>query len=291
MHLSIEEILKECPEWFHSIELAPNAITPGRKSAETLKRELRLLRLPDLRDKSVLDVGAYDGFFSFAAERLGAARVVALDHYVWSVDMAAYMADWRESKRSGIPPPIPHESRHWRPTELPGRKPFDLARRALGSKVEPVVGDFMTMDLESLGQFDVVLFLGVLYHMENPLAAARRLYKVTAPGGVAVIETEAIEIPGLGGRPCCEFFPGSEMNNDASNWWVPNAKAVEGLCRAAGFQGVSVYRGSGGRMVGRQLGRSLVSFVRECLKGRVGIPVLRYRAFAHARHSGTFQPK
>lgn len=285
MRLSVEEVLEECPEWFHSIELAPGVVTPGRRSVETQNRELRLLRLPDLRGKSVLDVGAYDGFFSFAAERLGATRVVALDHYVWSVDMAAYMADWRESKRSGVPPPAPHESRHWRPEELPGRKPFDLARRALGSKVEPVIGDFMTMDLESLGQFDVVLFLGVLYHMENPLAAVRRLHKVTAPDGMAVIETEAIDIPGLGGRPCCEFFPAGELNNDASNWWAPNAKAVEDLCRAAGFRDVSVYRGRGVGAVGRQLGRSLISFGLECLKGRVGIPVLRYRAFAHARHS------
>jgi tRNA (mo5U34)-methyltransferase len=283
MQSSLEQILKECPEWFHSIELTPGVVTPGRKSVETLNRELRLLRLPDLRGKSVLDVGAYDGFFSFAAESLGAARVVALDHYVWSVDMAAYMADWRESKRRGIPLPAPHESRHWRPAELSGRRPFDLAHRALGSQVEPVVGDFMTMDLESLGQFDVVLFLGVLYHMENPLASVRRLYEVTARGGMAVIETEAVEILGLGGRPCCELFPGREMNNDASNWWAPNARAIEGLCRAAGFRGVTVYRGSGARVVGRQLGRSLISFSRECRKGRVGGPVLRYRAFAHAQ--------
>jgi len=285
MHLSIEGLLEECPEWFHSIELAPGVVSPGRMSLETLRRELRMLRLPDLRGKSVLDVGAYDGYFSFAAERLGAARVVALDHYVWSVDMAAYLSDWRESKRTGVPLPAPHESRHWRPTELPGKKPFDLARRALGSNVEPVIGDFMTMDLGSLGRFDVVLFLGVLYHMENPLAAVRRVHEVTAPGGIAVIETEAMNIRGLAGRPYCEFLPANEMNNDPSNWWVPNAKAVEGLCRAAGFPDVSVYKDSGVRAVARQWGRSLISFARDCLDGRVGVPVLRYRAFAHARHS------
>ena len=78
-------------------------VTPGRKSAESLARELEMLRLPDLRGRSVLDVGAYDGYFSFAAERLGAARVVALDHYVWSVDMAAYMREWRASRESGAP--------------------------------------------------------------------------------------------------------------------------------------------------------------------------------------------
>ena len=126
------------------------------------------LQLPDLHGKSVLDIGAYDGFFSFSVERLGAARVVALDHYVWSIDMVEYLKDWRESKRSGAPLPAPHESRHWHPDELPGRRPFDSARELLGSKVEPIVGDFMRMDLTELGQFDVVLYLGILYHMEEP---------------------------------------------------------------------------------------------------------------------------
>ncbi|HEX7589257.1 MAG TPA: hypothetical protein VF478_13155, partial [Anaerolineae bacterium] len=62
-----EEILRECPEWFHSIELVPDIVTPGRQSAEAGAQELRDLRLPDLRGKSVLDIGAYDGYFSFAA--------------------------------------------------------------------------------------------------------------------------------------------------------------------------------------------------------------------------------
>ena len=272
--------LTEYPEWYHSIELAPNVVTPGRIPLENLKRELRSLQLPDLRDKSVLDVGAYDGFFSFAVEKLGASRVVALDHYVWSADMASYMRDWRESKRLGTPLPAPHASRHWKPDELPGRKPFDLARRALKSTVEPVVGDFMSMNLERLGRFDVVLFLGVLYHMENPLQALQRLRSVTAPGGLVVIETEAIKVLGLESRACCEFFPGQELNNDPTNWWAPNAAGIEGLCRGAGFDDVKVLR-SGPRVL-RRAKRYAVSLIREGLKGRVGLPLMRYRAVAHA---------
>ena len=52
--------------------------------------------LPGLRGKSVLNVAAWDGFFSFEAERLGAGRVVALDHLVWELDIAACMAHWWE---------------------------------------------------------------------------------------------------------------------------------------------------------------------------------------------------
>ncbi len=53
----------------------------------------------------------------------------------------------------------------------------------------------MTMDLATLGQFDVVLFLGVLYHMEDPLRALRRVVEMTAHGGLVVIETAAVDIP------------------------------------------------------------------------------------------------
>lgn len=277
--LSLAEVLAECPEWFHSIELAPGVVTPGRKSTGFLEQELARMSLPDLVGKSVLDVGAYDGFFSFAAERLGASRVVALDHYVWSTDMAAYLEDWRESRQTGRALPPPHLSRHFRPAELPGRKPFDLARRALGSKVEPVVADFMSADLSALGTFDVVLFMGVLYHLEEPLTAVRRLRSVTAPGGLAVIETEAIAAMGLEGRACCEFFPGAELNNDPSNWWSPNARALEGMLRAAGFPEVAILKDESDP----HTWDLVKALVKGCLKGRFVLPVLRYRAFAHAR--------
>src|SRR6266568_9564153 len=50
------------------------------------RRRLRLLRIPaDLTGKTVLDIGAYDGFFSFEAERRGAARVVAADKFCWGI--------------------------------------------------------------------------------------------------------------------------------------------------------------------------------------------------------------
>jgi tRNA (mo5U34)-methyltransferase len=284
-----EAVLRAHPEWYHSIELAPGIVTPGRAPLEHWEWSSSALQLPDLHGKSVLDIGAYDGFFSFAAERLGAARVVALDHYVWSTDMAEYMKEWRESRRTGAPLPAPHESRHWHPAELPGRRPFDAARELLGSKVEPVVGDYMTMNLSELGRFDVVLFLGVLYHMEEPLNAMRRVASVTAPGGLAVIETEAMEIPGLEDRSICEFFPGKELNNDPSNWWAPNAKAIEGLCHAAGFREFTILTE---RPRPQRYGRAkrLGGFLSNTrIAQRIGVgeiadlSPLRYRAYAHAR--------
>ncbi len=284
MQFNTEEILSL--EWFHSIRLSENFVTPGRKSLNILEMELQKLKLPDLRGKSVLDVGAYDGFFSFAAERLGAKRVVALDHYVWSTDMASYTKDWRESKRTGGDLPPPHKSAHWYPDSLPGKKPFDLARNIMSSKVEPFVGDFMSMDLTQLGKFDVVLFLGVLYHLENPFEAIKKLFTLVSPNGLVVIETEAMEIPGFSKTALCEFFPGKELNNDPSNWWAPNAKALESMCKAVGFRKVTLFAEQSFLGKSKGIYKSFRSFIGSCFRdfrgGRFRIPVRRYRAFVHA---------
>ena len=266
-------------EWYHSIQLAPGLVTPGRLSAEALARQLRTVRLPDnLQGKTVLDIGAYDGFYSFAAEERGAARLVALDHYVWSTDTPAYMAEWRRTLRDGHLMPAKHESRYWHPDTLPGKRPFDLAHAARNSRVTAVVGDFMAMDLAPLGQFDVVLFLGVLYHLTDPLGALRRVARVTAPDGLAIIETEAMEAVGLHDRAYCEFFPGEELNHDASNWWAPNATALDGLCHAAGFQEVTILtpRATPGR-------RARLRAALRVLRGQPAGPPIRYRLIAHAR--------
>jgi len=97
----------------------------------------------------------------------------------------------------------------------------------------------MTADLEKLGSFDVVLYLGVLYHLRNPLLALERL--VTLTGEVAIIESEAIVIPGFEHRAFCEFYETNELADDPSNWWAPNLTALRGMCRAAGFARVEVF--------------------------------------------------
>jgi tRNA (mo5U34)-methyltransferase len=223
--------------WWHSIEVAPGVVTPGHKSAEVLRGEVAAMRLDalDLRGKSVVDVGAWDGFFSFEAERRGAARVVALDHFVWSLDLAKGEAYRRACRESGTPvAPVETVPGVWCPETLPGKRGFDLARELLASRVESRVGDFMTVDLEALGRFDVAFFLGVLYHLRDPLEGLTRLAAITRE--VAVIETEAVLIPTREDRALAEFFEDGSHNDDASNWWIPNERALLGLCRAAGFR-------------------------------------------------------
>jgi tRNA (mo5U34)-methyltransferase len=234
----IERRISSVPMWWHSIDVGQGVHTSGHKSPTLLASELQALHLPDLRDKTVLDIGAWDGYFSFAAERMGAKSVTALDHYVWSIDWAEHLRRVAECAPSETTPK-PFETRpYFRPSELPGKCGFDTAHDLLGSRVQTVVADFMNTDVKEVGNFDVVLFLGVLYHMKYPLEALERLAALTRE--VAVIETEAVFLPGLEDHAFCEFFEKEELQNDPTNWWAPNEKALIGMCRAAGFRHVTV---------------------------------------------------
>lgn len=220
--------------WWHSIDLGRGKVTSGTKTAELLEREAAALHLPDLAGKSVLDVGAWDGYYSFLAERAGARRVVALDYYTWSVHLPAFQAHVEDSRRRGEPFCAPHEQAAlWDPEGLPGKRGFDLAHRSRNSRVEAIVADFTTVDLDALGTFDVVLFLGVIYHLENPLAAARRLREITRE--LAVVESEAVHVPGEEDRPMWTFQGVDHLGGGPGNWWVPNRVGLEHLLRAAGF--------------------------------------------------------
>lgn len=236
----IRRRVEAVPFWWHSIDVR-GVTTPGVKTPPELKRELAGVDLPDLRGKSVLDIGGWDGFYAFEAERAGAARVAVIDHYMWSLDLPGMVAYWERCKSEGVPPRPYHETEYWHPDTTPGKAGFDTARELRGSSVEAIVDDFMTTDLDALGQWDVVLYLGVLYHMENPMLALRRLSQVTRER--AIVETEAAVIPGSEHQALWRFFPGAELNADISNWWAPNMAGLAGALPAAGFSGVEVKRG------------------------------------------------
>jgi tRNA (mo5U34)-methyltransferase len=226
--------------WYHSIDFGEGVASMGGKPAEVIEHEWRLLGFDDLRGQSLLDIGGADGAYAFRAERAGASRVAVLDHYVWSVDPDAYGRLYLEHVSAGRTPPAPHESDLWDPERLPGRWRFDTARQLLGSKVQAIAADFMDCDLEELGSWDVVLYLGVLYHMEDPLRAMRRVAAVTRRQ--VIVETEAVVVPGRP-EPLWRFFPGGELNHDRTNWWVPNLAALLALLGAAGFSAAEVLSG------------------------------------------------
>ncbi len=188
--------------WHHQIDLGHGIVTPGRDRSA---RKLQALELPPLTGKSVLDIGAWDGYFSFAAERLGAARVVALDSVIW------------------------HNV---------SKFPFELARKALGSKVEDVELEVLEISPETVGEFDIVLFMGVLYHMRDPMAALEAVASVTKE--LLVVET-LVDMT-FSRRAAAAFYPGTYFGGDHSNWWGPNAAAAVGMISEFGFSEVRIVK-------------------------------------------------
>jgi len=263
--------------WYHTIDLGNGVVTKGISVQETSPGVI-----PDVTGRSVLDIGAWDGKFSFAAEQKGASRVVALDHYAWGVDFVARGAYWAECIHNGtLPDQSRDETDFWLP-DLPGRRGFEFAKAALDSKVEPVVADFQKVDLEELGRFDVVLYLGVLYHMKEPLTCLERVRAVTKE--VAVIETEAVHLQGLDDQVLLQFHAGSSLRTDFGNWYVPTIEALHNLCRAAGFSSVTTVVGPPPAPPPAPPGRRL-ELARRLAKIPVpapSAPSQNYRAVVHA---------
>jgi tRNA (mo5U34)-methyltransferase len=258
--------------WYHTIDLGGGVVTPGVSRTPVPKDAL-----PDFNDRTVLDIGAWDGYYSFLAERSGATRVVALDHYMWQLDFPARQAYWEECARQGVIPDPRRDREFLTRDDLPGRRGFDLARDALNSRVEPVVGDFMSMELDELGSFDVVLFFGVLYHLPEPFEALQRLRRVTRR--VAVIETEAVQIVGRESEPLFLFLPGDEMNQDHTNWNAVSEAGLHAMCRAAGFRRMVTRVGARGATPIARARR----LVRDAASRFGGLPKTRhYRIVLHA---------
>ena len=227
--------------WWHTIDLGDGIVTPGRDESPA---RWPLLALPaSLAGLSVLDIGAWDGFYSFESERRGAARVVAADEYAW--------------RHLGT-----------------GRKGFDLAHRALGSSVEAREVDVMDLSPDAVGgTFDLVLFLGVLYHLRDPITALERVASVT--GDTLVLETH-VDLLGTR-RAAAAFYPEGELYGDVTNWWGPNLPALLGMLRVAGFEDPTVVHLTPRR---KRLSHALGS---RMFKGRPRHEYSHGRVVVHAR--------
>lgn len=200
-----KEVLREQVEklkWFHTIDFGHGIITQGVDDSPGKMKTLDLPR--DLRGMTVLDIGAWDGFFSFETERRGASRILATDYFCWNGP------GW--GTKDG----------------------FELARRVFHSKVEDMDIDVMDISPEKVGMFDLVLFLGILYHMQHPLLALEKLFSVTQ--GQAIVETHVDLLDCE--WPAMRYYPETELNGDGSNWWGPNPGAVEAMLKTVGFRAV-----------------------------------------------------
>jgi tRNA (mo5U34)-methyltransferase len=181
--------------WWHSIDLGDGRVTPGVHQLAELRDNYARFGLPaDLTGKRLLDIGCWDGFYTFEAERHG-AQVTSVDVF----QPQTYFA----------------------------------ARAALHSNAEFHELSVYELSRDRLGAFDIVLFLGVLYHLKHPLLALERLCEMTKD--FAVIETHAVDNIFSTERPVMEFYEIDQLGGQYDNWWGPNSACVLQMARAAGF--------------------------------------------------------
>ncbi|MGH6884229.1 MAG: DUF1698 domain-containing protein, partial [Hypericibacter sp.] len=215
--MSLSEDVRRFPYWYHRIELPDGVVTPGWAPIDPAA-----YRVPkDLTGKRVLDVGAWDGYWTFEALKRGAREAVAID------DFSDQLGTLKKNDRQA-----------W--------ATFDFCRDALGyddarcNRREMSVYDVTEA---RMGRFDVVFFFGTLYHLRHPLLALDRLAAVTDEllcVETAILDDNSVYRGGLGNgysgsEVVMEFYPGNEYGSNDTNWWVPNLNCLMRMVFAAGF--------------------------------------------------------
>jgi SAM-dependent methyltransferase len=191
--------------WWHSFELPDGTLIEGVNSLDAQKARIAQFPIPaDLTGKRALDIGAWDGWFTFELERRG-AQVVAIDR-------------WDNPR-------------------------FREMRAALGSRAEYRQMNVYELDPAKLGRFDVVLFLGVLYHLKHPLFALERVCSVT--DDLAAVESFALTdrfLPGMQveQHSLLRYFERDEFGGQFDNWFAPTPRCLVEMCRTAGFARVEL---------------------------------------------------
>ncbi len=216
---SQEEIrrrVRELGDWFQNMDLGGIETAPDHFLGDYPRCKWRRFAhaIPaDLTGKTVLEIGCNAGFYSLEMKRRGAARVLGID------TDPAYLAQAR------------------------------FAAEVTGADVE--FREMDVYDIASLGRrFDLVLFLGVLYHLRHPLLALDLLWE-HAVGDTLVFqslmrgsrdvlplapdypfsETAIFEDPGYPAM----YFVERRYSYDPTNWWIPNRACAEAMLRSAGF--------------------------------------------------------
>jgi tRNA (mo5U34)-methyltransferase len=213
----IQRRVRHLGPWFHNFDFAGVQTAPDHFLGDypTVKFRRFADALPDdLSGKTVLDIGCNGGFYSIQMKRRGADRVVAIDHDDRYLEQARFAADM-----AGVE------------VELRKLSVYDIAQ--LQEK------------------FDVVLFMGVFYHLRYPLLALDLIREHSAKDllvfqsmqrGSAAVQTVEEDYPFSEKRifdradfPCLYFIENS-YSGDPTNWWIPNRACTEALLRSAGFE-------------------------------------------------------
>jgi SAM-dependent methyltransferase len=202
--------------WYHQVEVFAGVKTPG---GEPPKLFILDQFLPErIAGKKVLDIGAWNGPFSFDMERRGG-------------DVTAY--DIQDPAASG----------------------FNLLKELKNSKVAYVRDSVYNLASHFTNHFDIVTFFGVFYHLFNPMLALTNIYDAMAEGGTLLFEGAVLEFafnvdPVFAGRKDkmaaytevpLAYFTSKEYHGDWSNWYVPNVLCLREWLAAAGFETGEIY--------------------------------------------------
>ena len=256
-------------DWYHTIELAPGVLTPGRVDTRTAVSHVPLpTSLDGLR---CLDVGTWDGFWAFEMERRGAAEVHAVDvpdPYRWDWPARARIRESYDGGKENL--------------ELIKRNGngFPIAREALGSCVERHEMTVYEVSTEMLGTFDFVFVGSILLHLRDPVGALERIRTVVA-GEIVFNECFEYVLTKLHPRT-----PMARLDaEDRCWWWQPNLAAVYSMIEQAGYEilerGRPYFMPFGPSYVKPRLGPRDVLRRLRTLKGLEEL-VLYRRGIAHA---------
>jgi tRNA (mo5U34)-methyltransferase len=213
----IERRVEELGEWFHNLDLNGVRTAPEHFLGDYPAVKWRRFadRIPNnLAGKSVLDIGCNAGFYAIEMKRRGAARVLGID------TDERYLAQGR------------------------------FAAEMCNAEIE--FRNLSVYDVGSLGErFDVVLFMGVLYHLRHPLLALDLIHEHVASDLLILQSMQRgsdeveplqedytfweVDIFDRPGFPKMHFIE-HKYSDDWTNWWIPNRACVEAMLRSAGFE-------------------------------------------------------
>jgi len=220
----LEAKIADFPFWYHKIPLVEGLETPGWAPIYA-----PAYKIPeDLTGMRVLDVGAWDGYWTFEALRRGAKEVVAIDDFS---DFLGHLD--------------PSERREW--------GTFDLCQEALGYSPDQCRRETLSVyDIspERLGSFDIAFCFGTLYHLRHPLLALDKIASVCT--GDLFVESAICDdfSPYQGGfgkgysgqQMVMEFYPNEEYGGNATNWWAPTLACMSWLVVSAGWNDADAWK-------------------------------------------------
>lgn len=211
---AIEAIKQEAAKYrfYHRLEVVPGVSTGGlaaqgyKWADKLIERIVCEMKRIDFAGRRVLDIGCRDGLLSFTAEQLGAAEVVGIDN-----DLSSGLTNFL----------------------IPFR----------GSRVSAVECNVNDLTREAFGQFDIVIFAGVLYHLRYPIWALRRIADVMKPGATLLIEGGFMD--GLADLPVmfCPSGTAGSPYGDASSVTFFNEAGLTATLTSLGFSNIQC-RGS-----------------------------------------------